>query len=69
MEIGLNKIAFIVGIILTTVGFYLWYVTPMGTKLFQLSNDIVGAGLASFTLGIVLTVISGTIGIIRLIKK
>lgn len=34
-----------VGVLLTVVGLILWWQVPMGTKLFQLSNDIVGAGL------------------------
>tara|TARA_Y100000034_G_C6546293_1_gene235880 strand:- start:296 stop:484 length:189 start_codon:yes stop_codon:yes gene_type:complete len=40
-----NLSLYIASIILVVVGGYIWFTQDVGTKLFELSNDIIGAGL------------------------
>lgn len=42
---SLSGSAFIAGLLLSIIGLYLWWTQDQGTKLFQLSNDFIGAGL------------------------
>ncbi len=35
----------IAGTLLVITGFYLWFTQNLGTKLFELSNDLIGAGI------------------------
>lgn len=42
----------IVGLIIAIMGFYFWLHYEIGSKMFQLSNELVGAGLFIAALGV-----------------
>lgn len=52
----LSTISFVTGTILVIGGLLIWFNTEPTSKIFQLSNDIVGAGLFAAVLGILLKI-------------
>lgn len=54
-----TTVSILVGASLTIVGFLIWYFTDMNTKIFQLSNDLIGAGIFVVAVSLVLKVFNG----------
>jgi hypothetical protein len=49
----ISTISFIAGIILVISGGLIWFFTDQSSKIFELSNDIIGAGLLATVVGVI----------------